>query len=248
MALARVASVHFAPVTALRDIYGGQYEIPAVGLGQKPVILEVEDKVQRDEGPISTGPGGGRRQPLRYHVDGYDIARDIVGQWSSNGLGMTPEAHPGIWVVRDRLPVMKKDLLGKEDYVMDGFGNQTFRPANIQEAKQMFDEDEAAARRADRAYAEWCYVDGNRIAADARNIQFIPKNYKMASRQYGLEADWLREGAALEVKPCISCTRVISKRAIVCPLCQQVNDFERYAVLMMQKDNALREAKKLQAA
>src|SRR5438067_105228 len=130
MSLARVASIHFAEVTADRAIYGGRYAIPAVGLGQKPVILEIEDKVQRDEGPISTGPGGNRRQQLRYHVDGFDIARDIVNQWTANGLGYTPDAHPGIWLVRDRLPLMRKDEHGKEDYVMDGFGHQVFRPAS----------------------------------------------------------------------------------------------------------------------
>lgn len=246
--LTRVASIHFAPVKAERSIYGGYYALPAVPLAGDPAIIEVADRVQHDEGPITSGPGGGRRQPLHYAVYGHEIAADIVGQWTSNSLGMTPDSHPGIWVVRDAIHATRIDQNGDEIALLDGFNKQVFRPATPEEAKRMWTEDVANARRADRAYAEWCYIKGNEIASDARMIQFVSRNYKLAARQYGLEADWLREGAELEVRPCISCTRVISKRAIVCPLCQQVNDFERYAVLQAQKDNALREEKKRQQA
>ncbi len=250
MSICRIASIHYAPVKALRIYRGHPYEIKGVALNTPPLLLETHDIVQRDEGPVTTGPGGGKRQVLQYPVLGEEIARCLVAEWTENGLGMTPDSHPGIWVVRDRIPVMKKDpLSGEEVADLDVFGKQVFRSATAEEAVQMWEDDIATARRVDRAYAEWCYVDGNRIAADIRNIQFIPKNYKLAARQYGLEADWLKEGAALEVRPCISCTKVISKRAIVCPHCQQVVDFERYAAMQVQKDQALRDAKKsLQAA
>lgn len=246
---ARVASIHFAAVKADRSIYGGMYNMPAVPLGGFPMVIEIEDKVQRDEGPISLGSGSGKRAQLRYHVDGFDIATDIVSEWSTSGLGMTPAAHPGIWVVRERLPVTKIDPdTRKEEYVMDGFGHQVFRPATSDEAKAMWDEDLAAAKQADRRYAEWCYIDGNRIASDARLIQFIPENYKRAARQYGLQADWLKEGAALLVKPCPSCTKIISQSAMVCPHCNEPVDLPRYAAWEAEKAAAIRDAKKQVAA
>lgn len=242
--LTRIATVHFSAVHADRSIYGGIYDLPSVPLGAAPVVLEIEDKVQRDEGPISTGPGGGRRAQLRFHVDGYDIAADIVSQWASSGRGMTPASHPGIWLVRDRMPVIKKTAKGEDEFVMDGFGKQVFRPATATEAKAMWDEDLKANRDADRTYAEWCYIDGNRIAADARNIQFIPDNYKRAARQYGLQAEWIREGAALLVAPCPRCTKIISQSAIICPSCNEPVDLQRYAAWEAEKAAAIRDAKK----
>lgn len=241
---ARVASIHFSPVHADRSNYGGMYDIGIVPLGAAPEILIIEDKVQRDEGPISTGPGGGRRAQLRYHVDAYEIAADIVALWSASGLGMTPQRHPGIWLVRDRLPLTTKDDKGNEQFVMDGFGKQVFRSASPEEQRVMWAEDLALNQRADRAYAEWCYVDGNRIAADARNIQFIPENYKRAARHYGLQAEWLKEGAALAVAPCPRCTKIISQNAIICPSCNEPVDLHRYAMWEAEKAAAILDAKK----
>lgn len=243
-----IASVHFAPVALERSIYGGKYAIDAVPLEGKPLVLEIEDKVQRDEGPISTGPGSNRRQPLRYHVDAYEIARDLIEHWTQFGLGMTPDAHPGIWLVRDRMPEMKQEPNGDMSYVVDGFGHQKFRPATTTEANTMWAEDLANALRFDRAYAQWCYTDGNRIAADARQIQFIPRNYKLAARQFGLPAEWLKEGAALEVRPCPRCTTIITKSAMVCPKCNEPVDLERWAVYQAQKDAAVRDARQAMKA
>lgn len=240
---ARIASIHFAPVGLDRSIYGGVYHMEAVPLDGAPLILEVEDKVQRDEGPITTGPGSNRRQQLRYHVDAYAIARDAVEHWTTTGRGMTPDAHPGIWLVRDRMPEMRQEPNGEMSYVLDGFNLQKFRPATTEEARAMWAEDLTNALRVDRAYAQWCYVDGNRIAADARNIQFIPANYKRAARQYGLPADWLKEGAALEVRPCPSCTTIITKSAMVCPKCNEPVDVLRWAAWQAQKDAAVKSAR-----
>lgn len=241
--ITRVASIHFAPVEAERSIYGGYYKMPIVPLGTAPEILIVTDKVQRDEGSISLGPGGGKRAQLRYHVDSYDIAVCIVNQWTLNGYGMTPQRHPGIWIVRERLPETQI-VDGKEQFVMDGFGKQVFRAATKEEAAAMWLEDLAANKLADRAYAEWCFVDGNRIASDARNIQFIPENYKRAARHYGLQAEWLKEGAALMVAPCPRCTKIISQHAIICPQCNEPVDLQRYAMWEAEKAAAIRDAKK----
>lgn len=240
---ARVASVHYAPVHADRSIYGGLYDMPAVALGADPAIIVIEDRVQRDEGPVSMGPGGGRRVQLRNHVDGYEIAFDIVSEWTTNGLGRNPQSHPGIWVIRDRMPVYRTDEFGKEQAVMDGLTNkQVMRSATPEEATAMWAEDLASARAADRAYAEWCYLDGNRMAVNPIAVPLIPKMYKRAARQYGFEADWLKEGAAFEVAKCPMCDKVVSKATIVCPHCQQVVNLEAYAQREAQKQAAVRSA------
>ncbi len=236
---AQVASVHFAPVLADRSIYGGLYGFSEVPLGADPVIITLEDKVQRDEGPVSSGPGGGRRQPLRYHVDGYEIASDIVREWTETGLGMTPAAHPGIWTIRERLP----ELDEKGAALVDGFGKQRFRPATASEKAAMWTEDLRNARQADREYAHWCWMEGNRMAANAALVPYIPKNYKRAAKQFGLPAEWLKEGFELQVIPCPSCTTVIFKTAIVCPKCNEPVDMERWSAWQARKDAAVRDAR-----
>lgn len=237
----KIASIHFSPVHADRSIYGGMYDIPAVALGAEPAILVVEDKLQRDEGPYSTGPGGGRRVKLEYAVYGQEIARDIVGEWTQNGRGMTPDAHPGIWVVRDRIAVMKTEY-GKEVPLIDVLGHQVFRQASYEETQRMWDEDLAMATSADRAYADWCFIDGNRVAADARMILFIPQAYKRAARQYGHQADWLKEGAAYSVAPCPHCTTIVPKSAMMCPKCTLPIDLQRYAAWEVQRTIAMTSA------
>lgn len=245
----RVASIHFAPVTANRNYRGNAYQIPAVPLNADAVILECNDLMQYDEGPVSTGPGNGRRQQLRDEVLGEDIARCLVIQWTEFGRGMTPDAKPGIWVVRDRIPVMREEKDGSLVPVKDFRGKQEFRPATQAEAKQMWDEDLAAARRVDRAYAEWCYGDGNRLASINEGMkQHIPPNYKLAGRQYGFEGDWVKGGSAIESKPCPHCGVIVSKSAMVCKQCTQPIDLEKWAKWTAAKDMALREAKGVKAA
>lgn len=238
---AKIASIHFAPVHADRSIYGGVYDIPAVPLGAEPFVLDIEDKVQYDEGPFTLGTGGGRAK-LMYAVDRYDICFDIVRHWTENSSAMTPACHPGIWVVRDRLPVYRANEYGKEEAVLDGFKKQVFRTANAEEQAEMWTEDLARARATDRAYAEWCYLDGNRMAANVNMVPLIPPNYKRAARHYGFQADWLKEGAAFEVTKCPMCDKVVSKATIVCPHCQQVVDLQRFAEREAEKAAAIRAA------
>ncbi len=249
MSTARVATIHFSPVKAERARYGGYYALPSRPLNAEPLVLEISDMVEREKGPYNHGS----QQPDIYNdILAYDIAVDIVSEWSKNGVGMNPLCHPGVWVVRDRLPVMEFDKNGREVAVLDARQRQIFRSATPEEAKAMWDEDTLANRRADRAYAEWCYREGNAIAADLRRVQFIPEVYKLAARQYGMKAEhWTPEGAALESMACESCTKVVAKQTIYCPWCHQPANRLRAAqwtvendALVQQEQTRAREAKK----
>jgi hypothetical protein len=66
----------------------------------------------------------------------------------------------------------------------------------------MWIEDLEQARMADHAYANMLFLQANAMAEDPRLIPFIPKNARLAAKQYGLTAEWLRENAALHVRPC----------------------------------------------
>lgn len=232
-----IASIYFAPVRAER-IYGGPYEIPAVAPGSEPILLAVQDRVQVEEGPYQLGHGG-RRQKNRHLVSGESIARDIVSEWTGTGLGMTPQCRPGIWVVRDRIPLLHDNGTPATD--ADGIG--TWRPATEEERLAMWEEDVAAAHAADHAYANMLFLAANAQAEDPRLIPFIPKNARRAAHQYGMSAEWLRENAALNVRPCPYCTKVISGNAIKCPQCSEIVNVEAYVALETAKNIAIKAAK-----
>lgn len=243
MAVTKIASIHYKTLTADRSIYRGYYEIPGVPLDGKPVIIDLVDRVQRDEGAYELGSGGKRAQ-LQYPVWGQQIAQDLVREWAQSGLGMTPDCHPGVWVVRNSLPTMELDASGTPRIVMDVLNMQVFHPATAEETAQMWQEDLAHAKMADRNYAEWCFREGNGWAADARKIPYIPKNYIMAARHYGFEAPWTKEQTTSQIAPCIYCTTPIPKSSVVCPKCQQVVNVEAFAMLEARKEAAMRAAKK----
>lgn len=255
MSNCRIASVHFAPVTVKRNYRGQAYTIPACTLGGEPNILEVRDLIQRDWGSMLAGTN--KRQEHRWPVLGEEIANCLVGEWTGTttvGLGMNPLCHPGIWIVRDRLPATEKTqkLINEGGYItyeerlmLDADNRTSFRAASPDECREMWLEDLGMARLADRRYAEWCWADGNRISDNDKHNQLIPPNYKLAARMYGLDASWLKEAASQNSMPCPSCEKLVSKSTIVCQFCQQPVNMERWAAFQAQKDVALRDAKKL---
>jgi hypothetical protein len=226
---ARIASIYFARVQATR-LYGGPYEIPAVPIGADPVFLTLDDCVQIEQGPYQLGSNG-KRSRRKHLVLGQVIARCLVAEWTANGILMTPDCHPGIWAVREQVPLMNDNGTPQ----LDADGVAQWRPATEEEKRAMWEEDLIAARRADRAYAESLFMHANAMAEDARLIPFIPRTTRLAAKQYGFEAEWLKEGAALRVKPCPYCTKVIPATAIKCPKCAEVVDVPAYARLEAEK-------------
>ena len=256
MATVKVASIHFEKLTARRNYRGIAYVIPAVKLNEEPAIITVRDLIQFDEGPVINGPGGGRRQKLRHPVLGEEIAACIVGEWTGStvhGMGMNPSCHPGVWIVRERIALIEQvkktvndeEMTHEERAMIDASGNQMFRAATEEERQQMWEEDLAAARAADRAYGEWCWRTGNHIFAAWSNgskepvPREMPPAYKKAAKQYGLEAEWLKEAAPSESTLCQNCGKPGSKLQMMCQGCNEPLDLERWAQWKTAKDQAL---------
>lgn len=237
MGVARIASIYFMEVTAERN-FGGPYIMPAVALGDEPVILHLKDVVQTEEGSYSLGSNG-RRSKRKHLVRGEDIAKDLVAEWSQHGIGMNPQRSPGIWMVRDQLPLVHPNGMP----VVDADGVSQWREANEEERAIMWAQDYAAAQMRDRAYAELLFHQANIMAEEPRLVPLIPEMCKLAAKQYGLEAEWLKEGLQLLVKACAYCTKVIPGAAIKCPKCGEVVDIEAYALLEARKLQALKLAK-----
>lgn len=242
MATCKVASTFFAPVRADRSAFGhGPYEIPAVPLGGSPVVITITDKIQREEGTYQYGSRG-KREKKQYLITGEAIAQDIVGEWTQNGVGMNPQCHPGIWVVRDRFPITDEHGVS----LLDAENRALWRPATPEEQAAMWTEDLANNKAADRTYALDLFAKANAMAEDPRMIPYIAPNAKLAAKQYGLDADWLREGASLDVKSCPLCTKMIAQRAIVCPHCREVVDLDAHAQREVAKQAAVKSARQNQ--
>ena len=237
--IAHVASLHYAPVEAQRALYGGYYAIPAVARdAREPVILEVTDKIQKWQGSYTEG-GGVRRAQHRDTIFGESIAMDIVKHWTQDGVGMTPECHPAIWVVREHLPLLNDN----GSPVMDeGTERPMWRPATAEEKAAMWAEDLAANKAAGYAYAEYLYRTYDaKYEEDPRLLPFFPEVAKLACKAYNFDALWARPAAEVVAneKPCPFCAKRIVKTVIVCPNCHQVVDHERYAIEESKKLAAL---------
>lgn len=234
----RVASVHFAKLYTERA-YGGKFAVAAVGLNEDPEIISIDTFRQTERGGYETSNNRNQRSVHKYIIEALDVARDIVNEWAHNGRGMIDGQRPGVWVVRDFIPEIGTDGV----QVVDADGKGQFREATAQEQKAMFAEDLAVNRKADMEYARWCVMEGNTIAQDIRRIQFIPERYKMAAKYLGMETAWMKPtSATLEMKTCEYCVSVIPKKAIVCPKCQQIVDFEEFGRLEALKAAAVQKA------
>lgn len=242
---AKIASLYFAPVYAERPLFTMEpYRMPAVGLHDKPFILEVKDKEQRWTGPYSLGQGGKRLQQ-RQVIPGETIARDLVNAWTVGGVSMNPACHPGIWLVRERVAETNPD----GTLLLDADNKQVFKAATPAECAAFWDEDLAAARAADQAYAKSIYDEGEIMANDPRGsrARFIQEPAKLGARQYGFDADWSSEKPT-EPKTCQFCTKKIPKKAIVCPFCREIVDAEAYGVEQAKREKQIKDAKRSVAA
>jgi hypothetical protein len=227
---AKIASVHFAALHATRQ--GKVFVTQPVKLGGDPFIINVEDDIQIERGPYMESIDKKRRSTHKYPVTGFDRANDIVKEWAHSGLGMNPTCRPGVWVVRELLPVLNE--LGQQEMDADNIG--LTRLAEREEMRQMFEEDLIANRAADVEYARWLIGEGNAQAQDPRLIRFIPSKAKLAVEHLGMTTEWMKPGAgALEMKSCIYCSSIIVKRAVICPKCQQVVDAGEFARLKLEQ-------------
>ncbi len=246
MGITRIASIHFDAVKAERNYKGGGFEIPAVAAGAEPFVLEVADAKQIEYGGYSETQDKKRRLKKTFDVFSQDIARDIVAQWTEMGIEMNPACHPGIWVVRDRLPEINAD--GTQ--VLDADGKSVWRDATHEEKKAMWAEDLAAAKAADYAYAERVFAQGSLDAENPVLVRkgLIPYKAKLAAARYGWDAAWAKPGSGMKFDTCPDCKKSVPAGAVICYLCKTIIDIQAYAKREALKDAMVRaevEAQKL---
>lgn len=216
-----IASLYWEACHAERTLYGGNFHLPPVKRGDKPALLTVSDHVQLEKLPYLMGGG---QKPVT--IFGEEIAADIVTQWASNALGMTPECGPGIWVVRDTIPLTHPD----GTLMIDAAKRAQFRQATEEEREAMWQEDlqNAVARQA--KWGEFLIQQGDIYASDpaGKQVILITGVHRRAAIHYGREREWLHELKDGDRKYCQFCQKPIGTLVVKCPHCSEVVDRKRY--------------------
>lgn len=229
MSMARICSLHWMPLHAERKMFedidrekkcGGIYDIQAVSPGGAPAIITIRDMRQTERGGYADSANQKQRSIHRYIIDGQNIARDLVNQWAYQGVGMTEGCRPGVWVLRDSLPVVDPTT-GVQLVDADGIGER--RPATAEEQREMLAEDIEKYRAADQEFASLEVMKANSQAENPKLVEFITKRAKKAAERLQVEAAWLKP-AALATRHCPFCESIVSKTAIVCRFCHNVID------------------------
>ncbi len=230
----QIASIHFETKTARRDSYAGVFTLPAVPKGASPAVISIPDHIQREQGTWTEG-----RQLRRSTVRGGEIASDVWAEWTERAIGMTPDRHPGIWIVRDVMPNLidgKPEISAEHEAVV--------RLATEAERIQMWDEDLKAARVADANWAEYLIERGDTLARKVEERILITPTMRAAAIHYGRERDWLHALKDTDIQVCPYCSGSIPSTAIKCPKCQEVVNVEAYAALEARKNRAVSAAAK----
>lgn len=236
----QIASIYFAEVAAGRALYGGYYRLPAVPKGGEPVLLTIEDRIQRSQEP---SPDGKTKAQVRYMVEARDIATDILREWTRETVGMSPSCQPGMWMVRDEVPVI--DEQGRPE--MDADHRAVWRLATATEKRAMWDEDLATARACNDNWGDYLIRQGDVLAEEPKQWVLISSLMKTAARHYGKEREWLQELKDSDIKKCPFCTKSIAIAALKCPNCQEVVDVERYAQEKARQEAVMDAAKSVPA-
>ena len=220
-------------MVAERPLYGGDFKLPGVKAGEKPVVVEIKDHYQIETLPYFHGTmaGGGPRQ-RRDLISGMDIAQDIIRQWTKAPLGCSESSRPGIWLVREVVHLYNGDGTPQ----LDAEGKPAFRDATPEEKAHMWKEDHEAAIAAQGTYADYCIADGNSRAEDPKQIKFLPEFYRALAKHYGHTPKWLNRISDNNVKTCPWCTQAAPANAAICPNCKKVIDPVRAAQL--ERDQA----------
>lgn len=225
---AKIASIYYLPLEALREKYTSvPFKLPAVPKNGSPEILVVNDYVQMEKQPYILGGG---HKPVT--IKGEEIAACLVKEWSENGLGQSPDCGPGIWIVRETVPVI--DDLG--NYVVDAAKKPQFRAATDEEKAAMFEEDHLKAIERQEKWGDYLIQEGNILASDpeGRKIRLISPAMKESAKYFGREVPWTSTLKAGDRKTCPFCAKSISPVAAVCEFCNNVVDKARYDTLKAQ--------------
>jgi hypothetical protein len=213
--------VYFEPRHLERTLYGGVFDAPAVAKGAPPFLLTVRDHNQLERLPHIVGGGQFPRTILGEH-----IAADIVQHWSQGALGMTPDSHPGVWVVRDVVVIY--DETGTP--LKDVFGAVQTRPATQEEKDAMWQEDLAANTAAQNRWADYLIGQGDVLDGDPNPAMKLLISHLMRSacKYRSRDRGWLQELKDSDAKTCVFCLKSLDARAVVCEHCHNVVDREAY--------------------
>lgn len=211
-----IASIYPIEQKATRTLYGGNFVLPAGHKDKDPVTIVIRDHVQIEPLPyFYAAPGSGKQPKARILINAIDIANDLVREWSTTVIGQTLTCHPGIWVVRDTIPMFNDD----GSPMMTALGPQEMRPATTEERAEMFDQDWEENKTAQANWAEYCIQMGDIAAENPKAIIFIPDYSKILCRHYGRDRKWLRALKDNDVKKCPFCRGDIDIEATVCKHC-----------------------------
>lgn len=178
-------------------------------------------------------------------MSAYEIADDLIGWWTRLGMGMTGACHPGVFVVRDRVPETELDEKGNMRYRLDAKKRTIFRPATNEERTAMWKEDFAHAKDADAQYGEYLIVKGDFIHGlptdDSRRVPGISPQMRMACDFYGVKRKWTLEVTSSTTKNCPMCTEAVAGVAILCPKCGWCLDPQTYRRLIKEQRALLKD-------
>ena len=238
MGTAHVATIHFHErVVDRKQFQFGTFTLPAVPLGDAPVVIAIPDKIQIDRGPFKDSMRGNQRSVVKFPETGQVIAHDIVKECTASGLGMTEGCHPGTWVVRESMPLLYEQdvfengrlIAAQGTHQKDAEGGALWRPATDEEKAVMWAEDLADAVKSDAAYAEMLIAYANSL--DERLwAKAISPVTKAAAKHYSITTAWNTKAGALERMPCPHCGEQVVKTAAVCRFCTRVVDPVRAAL------------------
>lgn len=221
----KIASIYPIESRVERRIYQGDFKIPAVERDAPPFILEIKDHYQYEPQPYFTGTVNGKQRMERKIVEAFEIANDIIGTLTQSHPDASPECHPGIWIVRETVPLSQDNGLP----ILDAENKPTFRDMTEAEKKKAWDEDLAANIEYQKAWGEKAIQKGNMMAVNPKEIPFIPPYCKILAVYYGQSPAWLNRITEGNIKSCRWCRKNIDRDAVVCPECGKTVDFERYA-------------------
>ncbi len=223
----KIASLYFMPTSMRRPLYGGVYDIPAVPKGSPPIVYEIVDAIQPEKQPHILGGG---RIPITIHA--RDIATDYVKANSRNGLGMSEDCGPAIWIVRDSIPMLNPDGTP----LLDVEKRAQYRPATEEEKAQMWAEDMATQTARQDRWCDWLISQGDILDADPEQKQrvWITPTMRVGAKYAGREGGWVDRSAARADanKICQFCDKSTSARAPVCQHCNRVIDQSAYDKLI----------------
>jgi hypothetical protein len=235
-----LCSIYFSKLEPVeRPLYQGKFSLPVVKRGESPAFLTIKDHYQVENLPYFAGTGNnGKPIQTRTTITGEQIAADCLAHWTAHHPEMSPQCGPGIWMVRDLIPIM-----GDNGVQLKDENGPVTRPATPDEKAQLFAEDLAAAQMRQDAWAEKAVTAGDIASDNPKAIAWIAQFCKDSVDYLGMERDWRKGLRAGDVKPCPVCTKSVSARALKCPHCQEIIDTEGHANFLVRQEEATSAAK-----